>query len=79
MRILIDIPDEDIASLDGLARRNNGSRSAEVREAVRLYLRGRAGGDWIERGRGYWKDREDIGDAVDFQRAVRADRAADAA
>jgi hypothetical protein len=79
MRILIDIPDEDIASLDGLARRNNGSRSAEVREAVRLYLRGRAGGDWIERGRGYWKDRADIGDAVDYQRTIREDRASDAA
>ncbi len=79
MRILIDIPDEDVASLDALARRNNGSRAAEVREAVRLYLRGRAGGDWIERGRGYWKGREDIGDAVDYQRSVRQDRASDAA
>lgn len=79
MRILIDIPDDDVASLDGLARRNSGSRSAEVREAVRLYLRGRAGGDWIERGRGYWKERDDIGDAVEYQRGARADRAADAA
>jgi predicted transcriptional regulator len=79
MRILIDIPDDDVAKLDALARRNNGSRSAEVREAVRLYLRGRAGGDWIERGRGYWKDRADIGDAVDYQRAIRENRAADGA
>ena len=79
MRILIDIPDDDVASLDDLARRNNGSRAAEVREAVRLYLRGRAGGDWIERGRGYWKDRDDIGDSVEFQRSVRRDRESDAA
>ena len=79
MRILIDIPDDDIAKLDALARGNNGSRSAEVRDAVRLYLRGRAGGDWIERGRGYWKDRADIGDAVDYQQTIRQNRAADGA
>jgi len=74
MRFLADIPDEDIEALDALARRNNRSRAAEVREAVRLYLRGRKGNDWIARGAGYWKDRADIGDGVDYQRAIRAER-----
>jgi len=74
MRFLADIPDEDIAELDALARRHNRSRAAEVREAVRLYLRGRKGNDWIARGCGYWKDRADIGDGVDHQRGLREDR-----
>ena len=77
MRTLVDIPDEDIARLDALARGNKRSRAAEVREAVRLYLRGRTGRGWIERGAGYWKDRDDIGDAVEYQRALREDRSFD--
>lgn len=74
MRALIDIPEEDIESLDVLARRNRRSRAAEVREAVRAHVRGRAGNDWIVRGAGYWKNRTDIGDAVEYQRASREDR-----
>ena len=74
MRALIDIPDEDIESLDALARRNGRSRAAEVREAVKEHLHRRANNDWIERGFGYWKDREDIGDGVEYQRAIREDR-----
>lgn len=74
MRFLADIPDEDISELDALARRNGRSRAAEVREAVRLYLLSRKGNDWIARGAGYWRDREDIGEAVDYQRAMREDR-----
>ncbi|HVL79040.1 MAG TPA: CopG family transcriptional regulator [Sphingomicrobium sp.] len=74
MRTLIDIPDEDVERLDALARRHNRSRAAEVREAVRAYLRGRSGNDWISRGFGYWRNRDDIGDAVEYQRRMREDR-----
>ena len=74
MRALIDIPDEDLAQLDALARLNKRSRAAEVREAVKLHLVRRSGKDWILRGAGYWKDRDDIGDAVEYQRALREDR-----
>jgi len=74
MRTLIDLPDDDLQRLDSLARRNKRSRAAEVREAVRLYLRGRAGNDWIERGFGYWRDRTDIGDGVEYQQRIREDR-----
>lgn len=77
MRALIDIPDEDIAGLEALARRNNRSRAAEVREAVKAHIRRRAGTDWIAQGAGYWKDRHDIGDAVAYQRAMREDRTSD--
>jgi predicted transcriptional regulator len=74
MRFLAELPEDEVAELDALARRNNRSRAAEVREAVRLYVRGRKGNDWIARGFGYWKDRADIGDAVEYQRAMRDDR-----
>jgi predicted transcriptional regulator len=74
MRTLVDIPDEDIEQLDALAARSKRSRAAAIRDAVKLYLVQNAGTDWIERGAGYWKDRTDIGDAVEYQRAAREDR-----
>jgi Arc/MetJ-type ribon-helix-helix transcriptional regulator len=74
-RILADLPDEDIEKLDALAARDKRSRSAAIREAVRLYLVQHAGAkDWIARGAGYWADRDDIGDGVEYQRAMRDDR-----
>jgi predicted transcriptional regulator len=73
-RILTDLPDEDIERLDALAARTKRSRAAAIREAVKLYLSQNATNDWIRRGAGYWKDRTDIGDAVEYQRALREDR-----
>ena len=74
-RILADLPDEDIERLDALAAQTKQSRAAALREAVKLYLSQKGNNDWIRRGAGYWKDREDIGDAVEYQRAMREDRA----
>jgi predicted transcriptional regulator len=74
-RILTDLPEEDVLALDQLAARNHRSRAAEIREAIEVHLRRRASNDWIERGYGYWQDRDDIGDAVEYQRAIREDRA----
>jgi hypothetical protein len=75
MRILTDIPDEDIEKLDALAKRQGKSRAAEIREAIKLHLVHNADNkDWIKRGAGYWKHRADIGDAVEYQRALREDR-----
>jgi predicted transcriptional regulator len=74
-RILTDIPDEDIAKLDALAKRQGKSRAAEIREAVRLYLVHKSdNNDWIERWAGLWADRDDIPDGVEYQRAMREDR-----
>ena len=74
-RILADLPDEDIEKLDALAARTKRSRAAAIRDAVSMYLIQNADNqDWIERGVGYWKDRDDIGDAVEYQRAMREDR-----
>ncbi len=75
MRVLADIPDDDLEKLDALAAREKRSRAAAIRDAIKQYLVQRSDNkDWIERGAGYWKDREDIGDAVEYQRAMREDR-----
>jgi predicted transcriptional regulator len=75
MRILTDIPDEDIEKLDALAVKSKSSRAATIREAVKLYLvQNTDNQDWIERGYGLWADRDDIGDGVEYQRAMREDR-----
>jgi metal-responsive CopG/Arc/MetJ family transcriptional regulator len=77
MRTLIDIPDDLVKELDELARRHSRSRAAEVREAVRKHLADQADRSWIRAGFGYWKDRDDIGDGVEYQRAIREDRSFD--
>ncbi len=75
MRILTDIPDDDIEKLDAIAAKDKRSRAAAIRDAVKLYLvQNSDNKDWIARGAGYWKDRTDIGDAVEYQRAMREDR-----
>jgi len=74
-RILADIPDDDIRKLDALAKAQGKSRAAEIRDAIKLYLvQNDRSKDWILKGAGYWKDRNDIGDAVEYQRAMREDR-----
>jgi predicted transcriptional regulator len=74
-RILTDIPEQDLIQLDALATREKRSRAAAIRDAIRLYLVQNSGNnDWIARGAGYWKDRTDIGDGVEYQRAMREDR-----
>lgn len=74
-RILADLPDDDIEQLDALAARTKRSRAAAIRDAVKMYLVQNADNkEWIERGYGYWAGRTDIGDAVEYQRAIREDR-----
>ena len=74
MKTLVDIPDEDIEKLDALASKAKCSRAAAIRDAIKLYLVHHNSNDWIERGYGYWADRDDIGDGVEYQRAIREDR-----
>ncbi len=75
MRILADIPDDDIEKLDALAKRQGKSRAAEIREAIKLHLvHNSDNNDWIARGAGLWKHKTDIGDAIKYQRAMREDR-----
>lgn len=80
MRTLVDIPEDDIRWLDREASAAGKSRTALVREAVTAYRANTTASpnaDWIARGAGYWKGRDDIGDAVEYQRALREDRESD--
>jgi predicted transcriptional regulator len=75
MRVLTDIPADDVEKLDALAAKKKSSRAAAIRDAVKLYLVHNAdNNDWIQRGRGFWKDRKDIGDGLEYQNAIREDR-----
>jgi predicted transcriptional regulator len=74
-RILADLPDEDIRWLDHLAEQQGKSRASILREAVSAYKAETAsdsGLAWLEEGFGAWKQRTDIGDAVEWQRRERA-------
>lgn len=70
-RILADLPEDDIKWLDQRAAEQGKSRASVLREAVAAY-RADAPKDWLEVGFGAWKDRTDIGDAVEWQRRERA-------
>jgi len=70
-RILADLPDEDIRWLDRKAVAEGKSRAALLREAVAAY-RTESGLSGIEQAFGIWKGRDDIGDAVEWQRRERA-------
>jgi hypothetical protein len=75
MRTLVDIPEDNIRKLDELAVKAGRSRAAEIREAVERHLHEKADNSWIDGpGFGYWKDRQDIGDGVLYQQAIREDR-----
>jgi metal-responsive CopG/Arc/MetJ family transcriptional regulator len=58
VRILTEIPDDDIERLDAVAARWRISRAAAIRDAVSLYLKHNADAEsWIARGAGFWADR----------------------
>lgn len=74
-RILADLPDNDLKWLDERAIAQGKSRASLLREAVSTYKaqsQASDGLDWLDRGFGAWKDRTDIGDAVEWQRRERA-------
>jgi hypothetical protein len=76
-RILADLPEDDIKWLDARAAEQGKSRASILREAVAAYkgqVPASGSKDWIARGAGLWKHRDDIGDGVEYQRAIREDR-----
>lgn len=78
-RTLISLGDERLARLDRIAVARGQSRAALIRDAVDRMIadeddaqeraRRREG---LRAGFGAWKDRTDIGDAVEWQRRERA-------
>lgn len=76
MKVLADIPDEDVKWLDRKAAEGGKSRAALVREAISTYrAQEKPSGDkgWLDQAFGIWKGRDDIGDAVEWQRRMRAE------
>lgn len=70
MRVLIDVPDEDLNWLDRKAAEQRKSRAALVREAIAEY-RVEKGKQGIERFFGIWRDRKDVADGLEHQRRMR--------
>ena len=71
MRILADLPDDDIRWLDDLAAERGKSRAALLREAVTAYRA--AERDWLEQGFGLWTKYGRGADGGDYERALRAE------
>lgn len=71
MRLLADLPDDDVKWLNRKAASERRPRAALIREAVAAY-RSQASKDAIDAAFGLWKERTDIGDAVEWQRRERA-------
>lgn len=71
MRILADLPDDDIRWLDDLAAERGKSRAALLREAVTAFRAGER--DWLEQGFGLWTRYGRGADGGDYERALRAE------
>jgi hypothetical protein len=74
-RILADLPDDDIKWLDARAAEQGKSRASVLREAVsnfKAQAEPASGKEWLDEAFGIWKDRADVGDAVEWQRRERA-------
>ena len=52
-RFLVDIPDDDLAKIDAIARVEGKSRAAVLREAVADYI-AESSKDWLQAGFGLW-------------------------
>ncbi|MFC3173977.1 ribbon-helix-helix domain-containing protein [Novosphingobium bradum] len=74
MRILADLPDDDIRWLDERAAELGKSRAALLREAVSAYRA--AERDWLEQGFGLWTRFGRGADGNAYERALRAEWAA---
>ena len=72
MRTLVDLPEDDVQWLDRKAAEQGKSRAALVREAV-ANLRANETRKGIARYFGLWKDRDDIGDGLEYQRRIRGE------
>lgn len=71
MRILADLPEQDIRWLDHRAAELGKSRAALLREAVSVYRERER--DWLEQGFGLWTRYGRGVDGAAYEGAVRAD------
>lgn len=69
MRILADLPDEDIAWLDAFAAEQGKSRAAVIRDAVTAYRSKHR--DWLEQGFGLWTRYGQGADGAEYEAEIR--------
>ena len=70
MRILADLPDDDIKWLDARAAELGKSRAALLRAAVSAYRAGER--DWLDSGFGLWTRYGRGADGGEYESAIRA-------
>ena len=71
MRILADLPDDDIKWLDEQAAERGTSRAALIRQAVAIFRAGER--DWLEQGFGLWTRFGQGVDGRDYESTIRAE------
>lgn len=69
-RFLVDIPDDDLARIDRIAKEEGKSRAAVLREAVAEYI-AQGSKDWLEAGFGLWAKYGFSEDGMDYQNRLR--------
>lgn len=69
MRILADLPDEDIAWLDAHAAEQGKSRAAVIRDAITAYRSRHR--DWLEQGFGLWTRYGQGADGAEYEAEIR--------
>ena len=71
-RFLVDIPEEDLARLDALAKAEGKSRAAVLREAVADYIAAESR-QGFERYFGLWERHGSTVDGLEYERKLRGE------
>lgn len=71
-RFLVDIPEEDVARLDALAKAEGKSRAAILREAVADYIAAESQ-QGFEKYFGLWERHGSTVDGLDYERKLRGE------
>jgi hypothetical protein len=71
-RFLVDIPEEDVARLDALARAEGKSRAAVLREAVAGYIAAESQ-QGFEKYFGLWERHGSTVDGLEYERKLRGE------
>ena len=69
-RFLVDIPDDDLAKIDSIARSEGKSRAAVLREAVADFIAA-SSKDWLDAGFGLWAKYGFTDDGMEYQNRLR--------
>jgi Ribbon-helix-helix protein, copG family len=71
-RFLVDVPEEDVARLDAMARAEGKSRAAVLREAVASYIAAESK-QGFEKYFGLWERHGSTVDGLEYERQLRGE------